>query len=158
MEGRAPILGASSVAGQEALPIAGYRGPAFRFPDRPSAGAGVRELLRDPGSSQTAPELAWIREVRPFQLPLAVARNPSGEVVSVCHSARATARAAEAGVETAAGYRGRGLAGDVVLAWAAAVLAEGRLPLYSTQWCNHASRAVARKLGLIMYAEDYHCP
>src|SRR5262249_52517812 len=72
--------------------------------------------------------------------------------VSVCFCARASASAAEAGVETAAPYRGRGLASRAVIAWASALRAEGRTPLYSTQWTNHASLAVCRKLELIPYA------
>ena len=36
------------------------------------------------------------------------------------------------------------------------VVALGGRPLYSTSWQNHASRAVARKLGLVCYAEDIH--
>ena len=116
---------------------------------------GSVEILREYRNLSTVPELVWIRKVMPAQHPLSVARNSFGDIVAVCHSARSTAKAAEAGVETAGDYRGRGLAGDVVLNWAATVQAEGRLPLYSTQWTNHASRAVARKLGLIPYGEDY---
>jgi predicted GNAT family acetyltransferase len=99
-------------------------------------------------------ELAWVRAVQPHEHPLAVSRKERGEVVAVCHSSRSTLVGAEAGVETAPAYRGRGLAGEVVLAWATAVRVEGRLPLYSTDWSNLASRAVARKLGLAMYGED----
>jgi len=158
MEHSLPVVIARPLPEQGPEPVAAYRGPAFRFRDQLAPVAGPIELLRDPRGARVVPELDWIRDVEPAAHPLAVARNSSGEVVSICHSACGTARAAEAGAETALGYRGRGFAGAVVLAWAAALLAEGRLPLYSTQWSNHASRAVARKLGLIMYAEDYHCP
>ena len=156
MESRPPVLsGVRPLQAEERPPSAEYRGPAFLFPDPLPLIPGPAELLRDSRSARTVPKLSWIRAVTPAEHPLSVARNSSGEVVSVCHSARATAIGAEAGVETAPGYRGRGLAAAVVLVWAAAVLAEGRLPLYSTQWTNHASRAVARKLGLIPYGEDY---
>ncbi len=74
--------------------------------------------------------------------------------VSLCFSARLTARAAEAGVETVGVYRGRGYAATVVTAWACAVHATGRIPLYSTSWENLASQAVARKLRLIQYGVD----
>lgn len=157
MERRPPVLsGIRALLAQERPTSAEYRGPAFLFPDPLSLVTGSAELLRDSRSARTVPELAWVRAVTPAEHPLSVARNSCGEVVSVCHSARATAGGAEAGVETAPDYRGRGLAGAVVLGWAAAVRAEGRLPSYSTQWTNHASRAVARKLGLILYGEDYH--
>jgi hypothetical protein len=130
------------------------RGPAFAFPDVLSEPSRRAELLLDPHLTRTVPELAWVRAAKPHEQPLATARNDRGEVVAVCHSSRATAAGAEAGVETASDYRGGGLAGEVTLAWAAAVRAEGRTPLYSTDWSNLASRAVARKLGLVMYGED----
>jgi RimJ/RimL family protein N-acetyltransferase len=133
-----------------------YRGPAFRFPGSLRAESCVSELLTDPLSTRPVPELAWIKDASPAEYPLAVVRGEDGQVVSVCHSARSTSRGAEAGVETTPEYRGRGYAGAAVAVWARAVLAEGRLPLYSTQWTNAASRAVARKLGLIMYGEDCH--
>ncbi len=78
-----------------------------------------------------------------------------GYPVSVCFSARRSNIAAEGGVETAAEYRGRGLASRVTAAWALATRASGRIPLYSTDWSNEPSLAVARKLGLEPYAVDW---
>jgi predicted GNAT family acetyltransferase len=63
--------------------------------------------------------------------------------------------AAEAGVETDAAFRGLGFAARVTAAWALAIRASGRIPLYSTSWSNTASLAVARKLGLTQYATDW---
>jgi hypothetical protein len=139
----------------EGLEFSMERGPAFAFPEVMPSARDEAELLLDPHEVPTAPELGWLRLAQPHEHPLAVARNDRGEVVAVCHSSRSTPAAAEAGVETASAYRGRGLAGVVVSRWARAVRAEGRLPLYSTDWSNHASRAVARKLGLVMYGEDW---
>jgi hypothetical protein len=139
--------------GREGQPPAVARGPAFTFPGslpKPKRA----EILLDPQATSVVSELAWVREVQPHEHPLAVSRNERGEVVAVCHSSRSTPDGAEAGVETASEYRGRGLACEVVLAWATAVRVEGRLPLYSTDWSNLASRAVATKLGLAMYGED----
>jgi predicted GNAT family acetyltransferase len=64
--------------------------------------------------------------------------------------------AAEAGVETREQYRGRGYGSIAVVAWAAAVRQGGRMPLYSAEWENIASRALASRIGLICYAEDVH--
>jgi RimJ/RimL family protein N-acetyltransferase len=75
-------------------------------------------------------------------------------LASICFSARNTPEAAEAGLETLEPFRGRGFATAVVAAWARAVRQDGRIPLYSTSWDNLASRAVARKLGLVLYGTD----
>jgi hypothetical protein len=96
----------------------------------------------------------WISVVPCWQPMLAIVVD--GQAVSVCCSVRLTDSAHEAGVETAPDYRGRGYAGHVVAAWARAVHAQDRLPLYSTSWTNAASRAVARKLGLILFGSDVH--
>jgi RimJ/RimL family protein N-acetyltransferase len=77
-----------------------------------------------------------------------------GRAVSVCFSSRLTPRAAEAGVETAEPFRGRGYATRAVAAWAHAVRETGRIPLYSTSWNNLASQGVARSLGLRIYGAD----
>jgi RimJ/RimL family protein N-acetyltransferase len=79
----------------------------------------------------------------------------SGDAVSVCFCARRSSAAAEAGVETAAAFRGRGYAARAVIAWAALVRADGLTPLYSTDWSNHASLAAARKLQLTPFAADF---
>ena len=78
-----------------------------------------------------------------------------GYPVSICFCARRADGAAEAGLETAAAWRGRGFGPRVTAAWACAVRASGRIPLYSTAWSNHASLTVARKLGLIAYASSW---
>jgi predicted GNAT family acetyltransferase len=79
-----------------------------------------------------------------------------GYAVSVCFCARRSIGAAEAGLETAPAFRGRGLAARVTTAWAAAVRATGRTPLYSTSWANASSLAVASKLELRIYATDWN--
>jgi predicted GNAT family acetyltransferase len=78
-----------------------------------------------------------------------------GYPVSICFCARSSESAAEAGVETAEAFRGRGFATRVTAAWALAIRASGRIPLYSTDWTNHSSLAVARKLGLTPYASHW---
>jgi predicted GNAT family acetyltransferase len=78
-----------------------------------------------------------------------------GHAVSACFCARRSIVAAEAGLDTAPAFRGRGYAGRVTSAWAAVVRASGRTPLYSTSWTNASSLAVARKLGLRIYATNW---
>ena len=78
-----------------------------------------------------------------------------GHPVSICFCARRSDLAAEAGVDTAPAYRGRGYAGRVTSAWALAMRASGRIPLYSTSWTNTASLGVASKLGLVAYANTW---
>jgi hypothetical protein len=78
-----------------------------------------------------------------------------GHAVSACFCARRSIGAAEAGLETALAFRGRGHAARVTTAWAGAVRASGRTPLYSTSWTNASSLAVARKLGLRIYAMNW---
>lgn len=77
-----------------------------------------------------------------------------GDAVSVCRTVRRSSHAAEAGVFTADGYRGRGFAPRVVGHWASITSTLGLMPLYSTSWDNHASQRVAAKLGLVQYGTD----
>ncbi len=128
-------------------------GPAFRFPDEIAQPTDVTlidrlGLLERNFRGWTAEEIPWCAPI--------VAVMDGGYPVSVCFCAnRNSDPAIEAGVETAAAFRGRGFAPRVTAAWACAIRASGRIPLYTTDWSNTASRAVARKLGLIQYASDW---
>lgn len=133
-----------------------WSGPAYRFPDVLPVASGVTaitrvnlDLLRRMSSNLEALARAFDRRA-----PI-IAVIEGGVAVSVCFSARLTAFAAEAGVDTLGAYRGRGYAPAVVAAWANAVRASGRTPLYSTSWENQASQAVACKLGLSQYGADF---
>ncbi len=126
-----------------------YSGPAFTFPDeiaRPDGTVFVKDvrLLEHHFSGWESGEI-------PVSSPI-VGLIEDGHAVSACFCARRSDVAAEAGVETAVGFRGRGLAPRVTAAWALAIRASGRVPLYSTSWDNNASLTVARKLGLVAYA------
>lgn len=133
-----------------------WSGPAYRFPGTLLAPAAQvtritranLHLLRRMNWSQAA----LARDFERWEPMMAVIEG--GAAVSLCFSSRLTERAAEAGVETLDGYRGRGYAPSVVTAWAHAIRATGRVPLYSTSWDNHASQTVARKLGLAQYGAD----
>lgn len=140
---------------EPASSVHGYCGPAFFFPKQLPATDRAELLAEIPEAALRGP-FAWLSNGGEASHPIAVVRAHSGEVASVCHSARSTSGAAEAGVETAGEYRGRGYGSLAVVKWAAAVREGGRLPLYSTEWENTASRALARSLGLICYAEDLH--
>ena len=140
-----------------------YAGPAFRFPDELPplpASANVTRLTRE--NSHVLQGLGWDLDASTLENSAQEfeARGPfmvvivDGAAVSACFCARLTTRAAEAGVETAEASRGRGYAPAVVAAWAHAVRAMGRIPLYSTSWDNLASQTVARKLGLVQYGTD----
>lgn len=96
----------------------------------------------------------WLPDVVTAQPLFALTVN--GDAVAVCASVRITDAAHEAGVETVPEYRGRGYAGAVVSAWAAAVRRAGAEPLYSTSWQNVASQSVARMLGLRQFGVDLH--
>lgn len=133
-----------------------WSGPAYRFPDALPEAPGVTRITRAHLTllrtmSEDIGALAMVFEQREPMM----ARVEDDAAVSLCFSSRLTPRAAEAGVETLQAYRGRGYAPAVVAAWASAVRATDRIPLYSTSWENHASQAVARKLGLIQYGVDF---
>ena len=129
-------------------------GPTYCFPDRIQGGSSA-EFIEDAQKELLDPYLAdWLEDVADCQ-PFAIMRS-GDRAVALCATVRRSATAEEAGVETHPDFRGRGFAGEVVAAWARAVRESGRTPLYSTSWTNHASVAVARKLGLVQYGAVLH--
>ena len=127
-------------------------GPAFTFPD----------LISEPDAIAVVEDVAqlekhfrgWTAHELPERAPI-LAVVEGGHAVSVCFCARRSPVAAEAGVETAPRFRRRGLGARVTAAWAHAIRASGRVPIYSTSWRNESSLAVARKLGLEACASDW---
>src|SRR4029077_13511331 len=120
-------------------------GPAFTFTDRIAHSTDV--TLIDKLELLERNFHGWVADEIPWRGPI-VAVMDHGYPVSVCFCAtRASENTVEAGLETAPAFRGRGFAPRVTAAWASAIRASGRTPLYSTSWTNDASRAVARKLG-----------
>jgi hypothetical protein len=125
-------------------------GPAFQFPDNVGSPPSVVEVHNlEPLLRHFA---GWTEDELPERSPI-MAVFEAGAAVSVCFCARRSVFAAEAGVETASAYRGRGFAGRVAAAWATSIRRTGLLPIYSTSWENAASLAVARKLGLVACAQ-----
>ncbi len=138
---------------QALLPRRVHWGPAFEFPevtdDFPDAVSIADEALLQQHFA------GWVAgEIEAGRSPV-MAVSVEGSPVSVCCCARRSALAAEAGLETALPFRGRGYAPRAAAAWGAVVLASGRIPLYSTAWDNLPSLAVARKMGLQIYATDW---
>ena len=128
-----------------------WAGPTYRFPrlgELPDASGTV--LVTESNADVLLPHLEeWMEDVGEGGPVLAVVET--GKAVSICCSVRMTGAVHEAGVETHPDFRGRGHATGAVAGWARAVREMGRIPLYSTSWKNSASRAVARKLGLVVY-------
>jgi RimJ/RimL family protein N-acetyltransferase len=128
-------------------------GPVFTFPP---ALVDTGDVVPITAFSQLERHLrGWTADEIPERAPI-LGIAVDGHAVSVCFCARRSPIAAEAGVETAVGYRGRGFAPRVTAAWARLIRHSGRLPLYSTSWGNTASLAVARKLGLSACASDWN--
>ncbi len=128
-------------------------GPAFTFPEVIPQPVDV--VLVEDEQLLNRHFSGWIPgEIRRGRAPV-MAVMDHGFPVSICFCARRSHVAAEAGVETAAGFRGRGFGLRVTAAWEQAVRALGLIPSYSTDWSNEASLALARKLGLAVYAVDW---
>jgi len=132
----------------------GFAGPAFFFPEALAAVAGVVSV--DDERLLQGNFRGWhIGEISAGRAPvLAVVED--GLPVSICFCARRSATAAAAGLETAEAFRGRGFGPRVTAAWAMAVRASGRVPLYSAAWSNEPSLTVARKLGLVAHASFWN--
>lgn len=127
-------------------------GPALEFPEQIVAPSQV--TLIDDATLLERHFRDWTSEEMPGRTPIAAVLE-NGHAVSLCGCARRSDEAAEASLETAEPFRGRGLAKRVTAAWAVAVQASGRTPLYSTSWENAASLAVADQLGLTIYAASW---
>jgi hypothetical protein len=128
-------------------------GPAFEFP-KSLAPAADLVVVEDERSLERNFR-GWVPgEIAAGRAPV-LAIVEDGFPVSICFCARRSETAAEAGLDTAEAYRGRGYGPRVTAAWAQAIRASGRIPLYSTSWTNRASLTVARKLGLVPYASSW---
>jgi hypothetical protein len=128
-------------------------GPAFFFPTILTPPVDVLRIEEEEALERHF--RGWVAgEIAAGRAPM-MAITEDGYPVSVCFSSRWSETAAEAGLETAAGFRGRGFAPRVAVAWALEARALGRVPLYSADGTNAASLAVARNLRLEAYATDW---
>jgi hypothetical protein len=131
------------------------RGPAYWIPDNVSTPAEV-VLISEANAHLLAANFPWKLPSRSgFKIGPLAATVVQDSAVSICYCARITSRAAEAGVETVEAMCGHGYASAAVAGWAHAVRQRGLVPLYSTSWDNLASQGVARKLGMVQYADDW---
>jgi len=110
-----------------------------------SDGGGIEPLRRLPPDGWSTEE--W-RDLMDGALGPWAAAVAEGHVVSLCHSARLTDRGAEAGVWTAPGHRGKGLAATVTSAWSCLFDRDERHLFYSTSADNLSSQNVTRRLSL----------
>jgi len=131
-----------------------WTGPAFRFPREIRTAGSVVSVTRANAAVLEPLFSDWLEDLGRDPPFVAVLRD--GKAVSICCSVRVTDQAHEAGVETHPDFRGRGYAAEAAAAWAGRVRETGAIPLYSTSWINTASLAVAKKLGLVQFAEDLH--
>ncbi|MET8684369.1 GNAT family N-acetyltransferase [Streptomyces sp. NPDC004732] len=133
-------------------------GPCFTFPERLAADfpSPLPLLLSDAEGRAAARELTRPDNWRPGEWAELISGAAGewamavhdGSPVSICHTPAANARAAEAGIWTRADFRGRGLAPAAVAAWSRRARRDKQVLFYSTTADNHASRSVARTLGL----------
>ncbi len=132
-----------------------YRGPAYWMPKDIHMPANV-VLISETNAELLPAPFSWLRaQLGDSDLGPVAAAIEQGSAVSVCFCARRPGKATEAGLETLAGFRSKGYATATVAGWAAAVRRLGCLPMYSTSWDNLASQAVARKLSMVLYGEDW---
>ena len=134
-----------------------FHGPAFRFPDAIPGDDGVRALVAADAEGPLLDAFPGIRDSFEEHSPVfAVVEDGVARSVAYAATMGPAAGPVEVGVHTDPAARGRGLAPRVVAAFACAIRESGGTPLYSTSFDNAASRAVARKLGLIRYGTDLH--
>src|SRR5690606_10098342 len=135
-------------------------GPGYVLPDDLRAPAGAVRITRE-NAGLLEPHFAdWFAH-QDDPLHYLDSRSPVVASVEddVAASLRMCARLAspgiEAGLETAEPYRRRGHAVRAVAGWAQAVREAGSVALYSTDWSNVASQAVAARLGARRYGADF---
>lgn len=137
-----------------------YRGPAYWIPVEQITETHKRAanvvLISESNTHLLQADFAWALPLSASSgiEPILVAVEEE-KAVTICFCSRRPAQATEAGLETLPAFRGKGYATMVVAAWAAEVRRRGTIPMYSTSWENLASQAVARKLQMVCYGEDW---
>jgi hypothetical protein len=131
-------------------------GPSFLFPEDTAfsseahiqrSGGGNHETLRNANPGNWHP-VEWneLLDGRLGPWTMAIER---GLVLSICHTpGPMNSNAAECGVWTHPGFRGRGYGAAVTWEWSALVRPSSRHLFYSTDAENLSSQRLARRLGL----------
>lgn len=136
-------------------PVKGiWIGPAFACPQPAADMVSTAVVIDSHNGHLLEPYFEGLISELDARLP-AAAYIVEGRAVSVCCCARKSGQAAEASLETAPLYRGRGYAQEAVIAWCQEVQRQGLLPLYSTSWDNLGSQKVARKSGFTQFGSDF---
>ncbi|MGH7429710.1 MAG: GNAT family N-acetyltransferase [Candidatus Methylomirabilaceae bacterium] len=132
-----------------------WAGPAYRFPQIADVEPAAAVRVGPDNADVLRPHLPdWVDVAVSGQLLVAILEQ--GRAVAVCGSVRVTPDAHEAGVETAASFRGLGYGAAVVSAWARVVTDLGAIPFYSTSWDNVVSQRLARSLSLVQFGSNLH--
>jgi RimJ/RimL family protein N-acetyltransferase len=132
-------------------------GPSFVFPDAlpelparlpivgsDAEGRAAARSFRRPDNWEPDEWLALIAgEIGEWAMAL-----DGEDPVSICHTPASTDESADAGTWTRADHRRKGLAAATARAWSLLERRRRRVLFYSTAADNHASRGVARRLGL----------
>ena len=117
----------------------------------PKGDALVARLAKD-GMPPSLVE-AGFNDLSDFWEPWCVALS-GGEIASIAFAARLGPRAADIGVHTMRGFRGRGFAAAATAAWSALPILRERTLFYSTHRDNLSSRRVIARLGLPFLGES----
>lgn len=130
----------------------GYDARHPRPQPAPAVGSLVRSDHPEPAVSGVRIPITW--EADEWAELQAGAYGPwamviaGDQVLSICHCARLAPQGVEAGIWTAEGSRGLGLAAAATAAWADACRQLPGYVFYSTDSGNRASQRVAARLGL----------
>jgi len=123
-----------------------WMGPAYAFHEIDTDYANATLVTEDNKSCLAHGFSSLLSELE-FRKPCYMVME-NDIAVSVCFSARISDKAAEAGIETLEGYRGKGYAIRAASSWAQAICQSQRIPIYSTSWDNYSSQSVANRLRL----------
>lgn len=139
------LLASDTASGDEEVEVSRWRTYRLTAPD-PATYEGVITLTEAYRSQMEVYHPGMVLGERPVHAWLV--DDPEGEpvIAATCASIRENGEVAEAYVFTSAEWRRRGFGRWVTAAWAAGVLAEGKVPLYSHALDNTASARLVERI------------